>query len=252
MGDGWGRGWKVVLVVGLLAACVWLGWASLTGRLSWERVGPKPSPGRQTVLLLHGFNAPADDLVGLAKELSAELPETTFVVPAGPHPTGFRGRAWVPDFSAPSRDEYVVRLAAEIATSNGKLWKLIDSLRSSGVACEDLYLGGFSQGGRMSVEAALRAPDGCQLAGVIVMSGGGMKEAELPEEHGGPLRVLVAHGDQDPVVGMGVGVSLSRELSKRGHAVRWLQFRGQHQIPDAVREAVGSFLRGEEVGAPVP
>lgn len=252
MDGDWGKAWRPIFLIGLLAAGIWFAWPRLTGRLSWERVGPKPGAARQAVVLLHGFGAPSDDLVGLAEELAPQLPQTTFAIPAGPHAAGLGGRAWVPDFVAPSREEYVQRLALEIDTTSAKIWKLVDSLRSSGLSCENIYLGGFSQGGRMAAEAALRAPQGCNLGGLIVMSGGGFNDAELPAVNGAPMRVLVAHGDRDSVVSAGVGMALAQTLAAGGHTVRWLSFQGAHQIPPEVRGALPAFLSGEDVGTSLP
>lgn len=240
--------------LGLIAAALaggWLLWGTLTGALTYGRVGPRPSVGRKVVILLHGYGAPGDDLEGLAEELSVALPQVSFLVPEGPHRAGVGGRAWIPSYSSPSREEYVVRLAAELESTSASVWKLIQQVRSKGVRCEDLVIGGFSQGGRMAAEAALRAPADCQLGGLVVMSGGGMNDAQLPTQPGA-MRVLVTHGSSDTVVGMNVGLSLAQQLARQGHEVRWLAFPGQHQIPAVVREALVGFLRGEEVGAPVP
>lgn len=239
--------------LGLVFAAItaaWGLWNFFSGSLSTIEVGAKPSAGRTVFILLHGYGAPGDDLEGLAEELAASLPQASFVIPEGPHRAGI-GRAWIPSFSAPSREEYVVRLNAEIAATNALLWKVIDRVRKKGARCEDLYVGGFSQGGRMAAEVALRAPAGCKLGGLVVMSGGGMDDAELPVSTS-PMRVLVAHGTNDPVVGMSVGQWLAHKLKVEGHEVRWLEFAGPHQIPPVVREGVATFLRGNEVGTAAP
>ncbi len=243
------RSRSVALAV-LLAAGAWLLVARLSGRLSTERVGPRPKAGHQAVVLLHGYGAAGDDLVPLARELSAQLPDTTFVLPEGPHRVGLTGHAWVPDFVAPSREVYLARLGDELARTRGQLWRLIGDLRASGVRCEDIYLGGFSQGGRVAADAALRPPDDCRLGGLIVMSGGGV-EAELPRG-APPLRVLVTHGTSDGVVSLGTGAGLAHTLAADGHEVRWLTFDGRHEIPAVVRDALPRFLRGDEVGLGAP
>lgn len=242
--------WRALAGVALVALGVWFFWGRITGTLDWERVGPKPSAGRQAVVLLHGYGAGCGDLVGLASELSAQLPETTFAVPCGPHRAGL-GHAWYPDMTVATREEYVQRLEVELAATNAKLWKLIGALRAKGVACEDIYVGGFSQGARIAAQVALLEPEDCALGGLIVMSGG-LIEVELPEGDAPALRALVSHGNGDSVVSMGAGLTIARTLAARGHAVRWLEFKGKHQIPDEVRDAVASFLQGEDVGAPPP
>ena len=226
--------------------------AGCSGGLSVERVGPKPGPEGKVVLLLHGYGASGDDLVGLAKELSSELPGVSFLMPAGPHPVGVSGRSWVPSFSAPSREEYSQRLVIEAADTREKLWRLIEEARASGVACSDIVVGGFSMGGRMAVELATHAPADCALGGLIVLSGGGMDELPLPEASRAPPRALVTHGKSDSVVPRPKGVATAKALLRLGSDVRWLSFEGGHQIPRVVREAVGAFLRGETAGTAVP
>ncbi|MFO0722219.1 MAG: alpha/beta fold hydrolase [Myxococcota bacterium] len=225
--------------------------AGCSGNLSVERVGPKPAAGGQVVLLLHGYGASGDDLVGLAKEVASALPSTTFWMPAGPHRVGMGGRSWVPQFSAPSRAEYQKRLIVEAEDTRTKLWRLVEDARASGVECKDIFVGGFSLGGRMALELAARAPDDCVLGGLIVMSGGGMDELDLPET-GARTRVLVTQGKADSVVPLQKGLATARALAKRGDPVEWLQFEGAHQIPPAVRQALAPFLRGEAAGTAVP
>ncbi len=248
MSDGFKR---LVLFFAAASAC-WFLWGVVSGSLSTIEVGPRPSAGRKVFVLLHGYGAPGDDLEGLAKELSASLPEMSFVIPEGPHRAGVGGHAWIPNYTSPSREEYIARLSTELATTNAQLWKVIDRVRKKGARCEDIYVGGFSQGGRMAAEVALRAPSNCALGGLVVMSGGGMQDAELPASTSSPMRVLVTHGTSDPVVGINVGQFLAHKLKTDGHEVRWLEFAGQHQIPPIVREGVASFLRGDDVGTPAP
>jgi phospholipase/carboxylesterase len=247
LSDGFKR---LVLFFAAASAC-WFLWGLVSGSLNTIEVGKKPNASRTVFILLHGYGAPGSDLEGFAEELATRLPEASFVIPEGPHRAGM-GRAWVPNFSAPTREEYVVRLNAEIADTNAKLWKVIDGVRKKGARCENIYVGGFSQGGRMAAEVALRAPSNCKLGGLIVMSGGGMDDAELPPSTSSPMRVLVSHGTSDPVVGINVGQFLAHRLKTDGHEVRWLEFAGQHQLPPVVREGVASFLRGDDVGIAAP
>lgn len=242
---------KRLVLAFALACAVWF-FLGFVGSLKTIEVGPRLTVGRKVVILLHGYGAAGNDLEPLAKELSASLPLVSFVIPEGPHSAGIGGHSWIPPFTSPTREEHVVRLNREIAATNAKLWTLIDRVRQKGVHCEDIYIGGFSQGGRMAAEAALRAPSNCTLGGLVVMSGGGMQDAELPTSTSSPMRVLVTHGSSDPVVGINVGQALAHKLKTDGHEVRWLEFAGQHQIPPVVREGVASFLRGDEVGTAAP
>lgn len=236
------------LLAALVGAAAFLGWRAF-GPPAVKRVGPRPAQGSTVVVLLHGYGAPADDLVGLADEISSALPGVSFLVPSGPHRVDVGGRSWIPSYSAPSRAEYAVRLAVEIERTSRQVWKVIADARGRGARCEDIFIGGFSQGGRMAAEVALRAPEGCALGGVMVLSGGGMNEVELPASQGKPrMRVLVAHGTADRVVSAARGRAIAEHFARGGHEVRWLEFSGPHTIPPAVREAIPAFVKGQEVG----
>lgn len=236
---------KLLFVV-LVVAYLVVRWVSSWGHI---RVGARPASGRTVVVLLHGYGAPPDDLVGLAEELSKQLPDASFLLPAGPHRVMGTGRSWLPDFSEPTLEAYKARMGHEIDAASREVWQVVDKARAKGVSCSDIYLGGFSQGGRIAAEAALRAPADCSLGGLIVLSGASLRDVSLPSPSGGAaMRVLVAHGRADGVVGFAVGRELASQLQASGHDVRWLAFDGQHGIPPVVRQAIAPFLRGEQVG----
>lgn len=213
---------------------------------STGRVGPKPSPAGKTVVLLHGHGAPADDLVSFAQELAAGSPSTSFFTPAGPHSTG-SGRTWIPSMTAPSREAYVGMLATAMQPVVAGVWSVVEDARKRGVDCANITVGGFSLGGRMAAHVALRAPADCHLGGVLVLSGGGIDEAELPVAASGPLRILVTHGRNDGVIAFERGQQFARSLVAAGHHVRWVAFDGGHQLRPIVAD-VARFLEGVDVG----
>ena len=244
----WGR--RVGLALAALLV-VYLAWGWFSSTLDYETVGPPLGAGEKVLVLLHGDGVAGDDLVGVARSCSTKAPQVTFLVPEGPY-RGYGGRVWVPRFSAPSKEEFAVRLAVEIEETNKLLWEVIKVAQDKGVPCSNIYIGGFSSGGRMSAEVALRAPADCALGGVIVLSGGGSSEVELPSAKGRPtMRVLVAHGTADARVGISTGQATARHFADGGHNVRWVQFDGPHIIPPVLYETIPAFLRGDEVGVSV-
>jgi predicted esterase len=173
-------------------------------------------------------------------------------MPAGPHGVTGGGRSWIPSITAPSREELANRVEAEVQASIAGVWKVIDDARRRGVECKDITVGGFSQGARIATQLALTAPAECPLGGVVVMSGGGLKELPLPAASGKPkMRVLVTHGRQDGVLAIGDGESTAQHFAAGGHEVRAVWFDGRHEIPTAVRAAIPKFLAGEKVGEAV-
>lgn len=245
------RSSRWALVALALAAFLAWRWLARDG-LAVERFGSDPADARAALILLHGYGAGGDDLAGLARELAAARPELHVAVPAGPHSARGFGRTWVPDFTAESREAYAERLVREVEQTRASLWRLVEALRADGMAEREIYVGGFSLGGRMALELAAHAPEGDALAGALVLSGGGLAELPPPDASGQPqMRVLFSHGTRDPVVGIGIALGLAHRLAADGHEVRFLRFDGPHAIPDAVRDAIPAFLDGEDVGEPV-
>ncbi len=239
----------LLVICGLLVA----GWFFLGRGLSVERVGPRPAAGGRVVILLHGYGAAGDDLVGLAKELSTSAPDVTFIMPAGPHRVGLEGRSWLPELRASTREEYLQHLTAEMDSTVASLWKVVDGVRKRGVECKDITIGGFSQGGRVAAHLVASPRVDCALGGVILMSAAGPKDLALPAAvERPPLRVLVSHGSADGVVSRGDALAAARYFAASGHVVQFIPFSGRHEIPASVREAIPRFIAGETVGEPLP
>jgi phospholipase/carboxylesterase len=204
------------------------------------------------VVLLHGFGAPGDDLVSLARVIDAK-PGTRFVFPEAPLDLGGGGRAWwnidvmrlqmlmltgkpldtreVPEGAAAARDA-VAALVGDVARELG-----------TPAEGEGIVLGGFSQGAMLSLDVALRTD--LALRGLVLMSGTLIAEDEwlplLPKRKG--MAVLQSHGNADPLLAFATAVRLRDELRKAGLAVTWVPFDGGHGIAPEVHDALGPFLR---------
>jgi phospholipase/carboxylesterase len=155
--------------------------------------GGKP---RRLVILLHGLGADGNDLIGLAPVLAQVLPETEFLAPNAPFPCdmGPFGYQW---FSLQDRSTATmlagVRAAAPILDAY-----IDDALAQRGLAEPDLALLGFSQGTMMSLYVGLRR--GRAVAGILGYSGALIGGDNLVREARSKPRVLLVHGDADPVV----------------------------------------------------
>jgi len=220
--------------------------AGLTTRI----VGP--ADATTTVVLLHGFGAPGDDLVALAPYLRVPA---RFVFPEAPIELGGLygdSRAWwrldlakleaeLRSGAVRDRRDEVPEGLVEVRT---QMMAFLDELQSKlSIADNQLVIGGFSQGAMLSLDLALHkktAP-----AGLILMSGTLLNDSEwgpkMPALAGVP--VMQSHGQHDMLLPYSMAEILRDKLAAAGAAVDWQPFAGGHEIPPPVLAAVSKLLR---------
>jgi phospholipase/carboxylesterase len=150
---------------------------------------------RQLVLLLHGWGADGNDLIGLAPHLGRVLPQAEFLSPHAPFPceTGY-GRQW---FGLSDRTP--VRMLAGIRAVAPIMDGFIDDELAKRTLDEaSLALVGFSQGTMVSLHVALRRAK--PVAGVVGFSGRLLAEELLGEEIRSRPPILLIHGAADEVL----------------------------------------------------
>ncbi|NQV20092.1 MAG: phospholipase, partial [Rhodospirillales bacterium] len=124
-------------------------------KISGPRVEPKSGDAPEhLIVLVHGYGADGNDLIGLAGPWAQAMPKVAFVAPDGPDPCGMSpvGRQWFPltNMNAEERRDGV-RQAAPILNT------FIDrELVRYGLSDRELALVGFSQGTMMSLHIGLR------------------------------------------------------------------------------------------------
>jgi len=214
------------------------------GGLDTVIVGEGDGPA---VVLLHGFGAPGEDLVPLARMLDAP-PGTRFVFPVGPIELGLpfsEARAWwMIDISRFERDvaegrgaTWTREVPPGLAPAREALIRLLDEL-----AAPRLVLGGFSQGAMLACDVALRDPR--PLAGLALMSPTIVAEDEWASRFASRrgLPAFVSHGVDDPLLPYAVSRRLADLWKAAGAEVDFVRFRGGHDIPSAVLDGLGAFL----------
>lgn len=121
---------------------------------------------------------------------------------------------------------------------------------SSGIASDRIVLGGFSQGGAMSLFTGLTTPH--KLAGIFGLSCYlvlGNKIKSLAEEKGNAnkdSKWFMGHGDADPLVKYDWGVKTA-EVLRKDLGVADLEFKTYHGLPHAADpleiDHVEAFIR---------
>jgi phospholipase/carboxylesterase len=207
------------------------------------------------VVLLHGYGAPGDDLVPLQRVLDVPR-EVRFAFPEAPlSPPDlamYGGRAWwqidvmgMQQAAAAGRArDRMKETPVGMAEARQQVDALVTELTQELSVPEDkLVLGGFSQGAMLSLDLALHTSR--PLAGLILLS-----STFLNRDVWQPLMaarasvpVLQTHGLQDPLLAHEIAVELRDSLRAAGSKLEWLEFRGGHELPHPVLDAMGKFIR---------
>lgn len=166
---------------------------------------------RQAVILLHGYGADGNDLIGLAPHLAQALPDAAFYAPHAPFPCEMApfGRQW---FSLSAYDPNLLRrqpatmqpayaaMLQGARTAAPEIEAFIEEVktRESLTENKEVAFVGFSQGTMMSLHVALRLA--ASVAGVVGFSGALLGDTTLAGEIRARPPVLLIHGKADTVV----------------------------------------------------
>src|SRR5574341_91182 len=185
--------------------------------------GPKPAVA---VILLHGLGTDGHDFEPIVPELDLPRP-VRFVFPHAPiRPVtinnGMRMRAWydVFQFGGGPEDEAGIRASQEL------LEQMIESEKG-----KKIVLAGFSQGGAIVLQTALRYPE--RLAGVMALStylplAGTVAAERSPVNQDTPI--FMAHGQFDDIVPIDRARRSREVLEKLGYAVAWKEYPMPHSV----------------------
>lgn len=184
-------------------------------------------------VLLHGYGAPGDDLVSLADALIAQCGRPLrVIVPAAPIAMGGGGRAWY-EIESPQAMEQARRAREAIEG-------VITTLGERGVPSERVIVGGFSQGGILSIETAV---DGhARLAGIAVLSGRSLPHDDVAYAALRDLPIFQAHGTSDARIAFAQGEAFRETAVRSGARVEPLVFEGGHTIPPEVVVGLAAWI----------
>jgi phospholipase/carboxylesterase len=209
----------------------------------------RPAAGEAAGLLVlhHGRGADESDLLGLADVLDPAR-RLHVAAPGGPlRLEGWGGKHWyqVPRVGYP--DPVTFRAAYDaLATFHDELWQ------RTGLAPSQTVLGGFSMGSVMSYALGL-ASSRPAPAGILAFSGFiPTVEGWQPDLSSRPhLRAFVAHGRQDPVMGVDFARRAAAFLQAGGIETEYLESDAAHHIDPAHVPAAEAWL-GETLGIAAP
>ena len=206
--------------------------------------GPVPDAA---VVWLHGLGADGHDFEPLVPLLTwPGAPDIRFVFPHAPvRPVTINGgmamRAWYDIVSLTAGRDHD---RAGIAASIDQATALVRREQERGIAAGRIVVAGFSQGGAIALQSALRYPE--RLAGLVALSTylllDERLEADAHEANRG-LPVFFGHGIEDPMVPHRLGEMAAERLRGMGHAVEWHSYRMPHAVcPEEVDDLAAWLL----------
>lgn len=198
-----------------------------------------------TVIWLHGLGADGHDFEPVIPEF--KLPETLalrFIFPHAPaRPVTLSGgyimRAWYDIYEATLRRRVDTH---QLRESVRAVELLIDREMQRGIPAERIIIAGFSQGGAVALELALRCS--LPLGGLIALS----TYLAIEESVKAPLirrslPIFLAHGDQDDIVSPVLGDETDNLLRQAGFTPDYHRYPMGHSVCELECQDIGHWLK---------
>jgi phospholipase/carboxylesterase len=210
----------------------------------FELDGPSfpPASGgapRKLIVLLHGYGADGEDLIGLAQPLSQLLPDAAFHAPNAPYPCEGNplGYQW---FGISQLDPHLMFAGTRSAAPFAEAF-LDARLKEYGLTEADTALIGFSQGTMMALHIGLRRAR--PVAGIVGFSGVLAGMDSLKDEIAVRPPVLLVHGDADELIPVALMHRTEQALKASGVPVESHVARGVgHGIDQTGLQLCARFL----------
>ena len=190
-------------------------------------------------MLLHGWGANCNDLPPIAELIDLDDYHRVFPEAPFPHPYNPVGKMWydLPEiYNFLNTPEFGDR--ADLSSSRQQLLEFIQhQVETTGVPLEKMILGGFSQGGAMTLDVGSRLP----LAGLMVLSG--YLHTPLPPSPVTLPPALVIHGKQDPVVPLYLAHQIRDRLQALNVPVQYEEYNMGHEIQPVVLRKIQTFVK---------
>ena len=201
------------------------------------------SPPQAAVIWLHGLGADGHDFEPIVPELRLAKP-VRFVFPHAPiRPVtinqGMRMRAWydIFQFGGGAEDDAGIRAPQRLVEG------LIAKEKKEGLPAEKIVVAGFSQGGAIALQTALRYPE--RLAGVLALScylplAASLQDEQSPANRGIPI--FMAHGLYDDIVPLRRAAESRKLLEAAGYPVEWHEYPMPHSVCAEEIADIAAFL----------
>jgi phospholipase/carboxylesterase len=195
------------------------------------------------VIWLHGLGADGHDFEPIVPELGLAK-AVRFVFPHAPvRPvtinSGMRMRAWYDIFQLGGGPED----EAGVRASQRLLENLISREKERGISPDSIVLAGFSQGGAIVLQTALRHAE--RLAGVLALSTYLPLASTVESERGKAnedVPIFMAHGTYDDIIPIDRAQASRKRLEALGYAVEWHEYPMPHSVCPPEIAHIAAFL----------
>ena len=197
-----------------------------------------------SVIWLHGLGADGNDFVPVVNMLN--LPHVRFILPHAAFKkvtanNGYEMRAWydVFGFTLGSREDEV-----GIRASQAYVESLISKEITRGIPSNRIVLAGFSQGGAVVLQTALRHKQA--LGGVIALStylplkASLEKEKSVLNQH---IPIFMAHGTMDNVIAFSTNRLSFEALQAQHYSIKFHEYPMAHSVNAQEIDDIRAFLR---------
>ncbi|MGC1525584.1 MAG: hypothetical protein WA783_05995 [Phormidesmis sp.] len=200
--------------------------------------------GQKLLVLLHGWGANARDVAGIIQAINMISSPMQAMLPEAPfkHPMVPGGRAW---YSFPASYDFVrshdFDAQADLQESRQRLITWMRSLpKQTDIPLERTIMGGFSQGGAMTLDVGPRLP----LAAMMILSS--YSHAPIAPCVT-PRPILLLHGRQDPVVPLAKALDTKAQLEQQGLSVDYKEFDMGHEVSLEALQTASNFCATQPV-----
>lgn len=201
-------------------------------------------PVEKTVIWLHGLGADGHDFAHMVPQL--RLPSAQgirFIFPHAPiRPItinqGMSMRAWYDITSLTSREDDVLG----IEQSRQAIEQLILQQQQAGIDPKKIILAGFSQGGAMALQVALRYP--LALGGVLVLSGYLPAASLIPvaNQEQSQMPIALFHGEYDEIIPIQLAEYAREILLQRAYTVAWQHYPMRHEVCQSEIRGISEWI----------
>ncbi|MGA7478581.1 MAG: carboxylesterase [Azonexus sp.] len=200
-----------------------------------------------SVIWMHGLGADGSDFVPVLPELGLDRSiRIRFVFPNAPAiPVtcngGYVMPAWYDIISLDKNNREVD--VDGIVKSRQQIRDLIGREEELGIPSDRLFVAGFSQGGAVAYTTGLTHPK--PLAGVIALSTY-LPVTQLVDEEATEANrrvpIFAAHGTEDDVVSIELGLRARDFLVQKGYSCQWHEYPMPHSVCLEEIQAIGAWL----------